>query len=84
MGYGNDSRQTGPLSSQILHIDLTGQFAFYVETRTRQPELACPAANSILRRHFPRAALLSSRSARSYARCRSAGEGPADPILSIP
>ena len=27
-GYGNDSRQTGPLSSRILHNDAAGRFAF--------------------------------------------------------
>ena len=35
-GYGNDSRQNGPLSSRILHINLAGQFAFYVETRPQR------------------------------------------------
>ena len=35
-GYGNDSRQNGPLSSQILHICLAVEFAFYVETRPRR------------------------------------------------
>ncbi len=32
-GYGNDSRQDGPLSSLILHITYESEFAFYVETR---------------------------------------------------
>src|SRR4051794_26562286 len=32
-GYGNDSRQTGPLPSRSLHIAREAGFAFYVETR---------------------------------------------------
>jgi hypothetical protein len=32
-GYGNDSRQTGPLSSRILRIARKSEFAFSVETR---------------------------------------------------
>jgi hypothetical protein len=35
-GYGNDSRQNGPLSSQILHFYPKTEFALYVETRTRR------------------------------------------------
>jgi hypothetical protein len=27
LGYGNDSRENGPLPSQILHNDLSGRFA---------------------------------------------------------
>ena len=33
LGYGNDSRQTGPLSSRFLHNAAAGRFAFYVQTR---------------------------------------------------
>src|SRR5262249_6146261 len=36
LGYGNDSRQNGPLPSRFLHNDTTGRFAFYVETRTQR------------------------------------------------
>ena len=35
IGYGNDSRQTGPLSSRIHHNDAAGRFAFPLRTRTR-------------------------------------------------
>ena len=35
-GYGNDSRQNGPLSSRFLHSACPTGFAFYVETRTRR------------------------------------------------
>jgi Tn3 transposase DDE domain len=35
LGYGNDSRQTGPLPSQILRIACEVEFAFCVLTRTR-------------------------------------------------
>jgi hypothetical protein len=35
-GYGNDSRQNGPLSSRILHIAPAAEFAYSVETRTRR------------------------------------------------
>jgi hypothetical protein len=28
LGYGNDSRQSGPLSSRFLHNDAAGRFAF--------------------------------------------------------
>lgn len=31
LGYGNDSRQSGPLSSQILHIARDGEFALSVK-----------------------------------------------------
>jgi hypothetical protein len=36
LGYGNDSRQNGPLSSRILHIIPEDEFAFYVETRPQR------------------------------------------------
>jgi len=35
-GYGNDSVQNGPLSSQSLHIVCEAEFAFSVEMRTRR------------------------------------------------
>lgn len=36
-GYGNDSRQNGPLSSRFLHNDRAGWFAFSLILRTRRP-----------------------------------------------
>ena len=36
LGYGNDSRQTGPLSSRILHTTYESEFAFCVIRRTRR------------------------------------------------
>src|SRR5262249_10830085 len=36
-GYGNDSRQNGPLPSRSLHIARGAEFAFSVETRLERP-----------------------------------------------
>jgi hypothetical protein len=36
-GYGNDSRQTGPLPSRYLHNDPDDRFAFSLIMRTRRP-----------------------------------------------
>jgi hypothetical protein len=36
LGYGNDSRRTGPLPSRFLHNDAAGRFAFSVETRPQR------------------------------------------------
>jgi pimeloyl-ACP methyl ester carboxylesterase len=36
LGYGNDSRQNGPLSSRVLHNACPTGFAFSVKTRTRR------------------------------------------------
>ncbi|MBV8265808.1 MAG: hypothetical protein JO252_05630, partial [Planctomycetaceae bacterium] len=56
-GYGNDSRQNGPLSSRILHICCAAEFAFCVVTRTR-PHFHVPLLKSGGGRKFRRDTLL--------------------------
>jgi len=69
-GYGNDSRQTGPLSSRFLLIPCPTGFAFSLISRTRCPSLWADPALRVDQR-----ALLFRPSRRSLTRRHARAEG---------
>ena len=70
VGYGNDSRQTGPLSSRFLLIPCPTGFAFSLISRTRCPSLWADPALRVDQR-----ALLFRPSRRSLTRRHARAEG---------
>ena len=78
-GYGNDSRQDGPLSSLILHITYESEFAFYWSAV--RPSGIC---TSFVRTQFCMAIMMLASLTTTGGHAQAPANPPADPNLPAP